>query len=154
MTTEDALLAAVCDRLDDSLPRLVLADWLDEHGRPDEAAAWRATADKVPEFFKGYNVWSWQMSDIKWSFHLSLSLFERLTGKRFAGVYRDYPTARAALLDLIAAWVAVERGKERVCGRCNGDGSEQCVCGTCHACSGSGKAVAGAGGAVTAEGKE
>jgi uncharacterized protein (TIGR02996 family) len=34
MTPRDALLAAVCAAPDDDLPRLVYADWLDEHGDP------------------------------------------------------------------------------------------------------------------------
>src|SRR5215475_6482850 len=33
----DALLAAVAAQPDDDLPRLVYADWLDEHGDPDRA---------------------------------------------------------------------------------------------------------------------
>lgn len=35
MTEEQALLAAVKAHPDDDLPRLVLADWLDEQGQPD-----------------------------------------------------------------------------------------------------------------------
>ncbi|MBX9579989.1 MAG: TIGR02996 domain-containing protein [Gemmataceae bacterium] len=38
MTDRDALLAAVLAAPDDDLPRLVFADWLDEHGDPDRAA--------------------------------------------------------------------------------------------------------------------
>jgi uncharacterized protein (TIGR02996 family) len=37
MTEREALLKAVCDAPDDDLPRLVFADWLDEHGEPDRA---------------------------------------------------------------------------------------------------------------------
>lgn len=37
MTTEDALLAAVLANPDDDLPRLVYADWLEEHGEPERA---------------------------------------------------------------------------------------------------------------------
>lgn len=33
MTDDAAFLAAICARPDDDLPRLVYADWLDEHGR-------------------------------------------------------------------------------------------------------------------------
>jgi uncharacterized protein (TIGR02996 family) len=35
MSTEPALLAAVCAAPDDDLPRLVYADWCDENGRPE-----------------------------------------------------------------------------------------------------------------------
>lgn len=37
MTEEQALLAAVVATPDDDLPRLVLADWLDEHGQEERA---------------------------------------------------------------------------------------------------------------------
>jgi uncharacterized protein (TIGR02996 family) len=37
MTDEDALLAAIVAHPDDDTPRLVYADWLDEHGQPDRA---------------------------------------------------------------------------------------------------------------------
>ncbi|HVK17554.1 MAG TPA: TIGR02996 domain-containing protein [Fimbriiglobus sp.] len=42
MTDRDALLAAVIARPEDDLPRLVFADWLDEHGEHDRAAFVRA----------------------------------------------------------------------------------------------------------------
>src|SRR5436190_9903180 len=38
--TRDALLAAICERPDNDTPRLILADWLEEHG--DEADRDRA----------------------------------------------------------------------------------------------------------------
>jgi uncharacterized protein (TIGR02996 family) len=37
MGERDALLRAICDAPDDDLPRLVFADWLDEHGDPTRA---------------------------------------------------------------------------------------------------------------------
>src|SRR5437764_386728 len=33
-TTEDAFLQTILDNPDDDLPRLVFADWLEEHGNP------------------------------------------------------------------------------------------------------------------------
>jgi uncharacterized protein (TIGR02996 family) len=36
-TTEQALLAAIWADPHDDTPRLVYADWLDEHGQPDRA---------------------------------------------------------------------------------------------------------------------
>jgi uncharacterized protein (TIGR02996 family) len=42
MSDRDALLAAVFDRPADDAPRLVYADWLDEHGEPAQAAFIRA----------------------------------------------------------------------------------------------------------------
>src|SRR5881275_2195430 len=38
LTEPDPLLAAVLAAPDDDAPRLVYADWLDEHGRPEWAA--------------------------------------------------------------------------------------------------------------------
>jgi uncharacterized protein (TIGR02996 family) len=37
MTEEDALFRAVCESPDDDGPRLILADWLEEHGQPERA---------------------------------------------------------------------------------------------------------------------
>jgi uncharacterized protein (TIGR02996 family) len=37
MTEREALLRAVCESPDDDTPRLVFADWLDEHGEPERA---------------------------------------------------------------------------------------------------------------------
>jgi uncharacterized protein (TIGR02996 family) len=45
MSDEDALLAAVRDDPRAETPRLVYADWLDDHGRPDEARAHRAACE-------------------------------------------------------------------------------------------------------------
>ena len=39
---EAAFLAAIGEQPADALPRLIFADWLDEHGRADEAAWLRA----------------------------------------------------------------------------------------------------------------
>src|SRR5438093_1495473 len=36
-TTRSALLAAICAHPDEDTPRLVYADWLDEHGEHDRA---------------------------------------------------------------------------------------------------------------------
>jgi uncharacterized protein (TIGR02996 family) len=37
MTDQDALLRAICENPDDDAPRLIYADWLDEHGDPLQA---------------------------------------------------------------------------------------------------------------------
>jgi uncharacterized protein (TIGR02996 family) len=52
MTDRADLLAAVCDRPDDDTPRLVFADWCDDHGDPDYARFIRAQVDLagVPEW--------------------------------------------------------------------------------------------------------
>jgi uncharacterized protein (TIGR02996 family) len=52
MTDRADLLAAVCDRPDDDTPRLVFADWCDDHGDPDYARFIRAQVNLagVPEW--------------------------------------------------------------------------------------------------------
>ncbi|HEX4606671.1 MAG TPA: TIGR02996 domain-containing protein, partial [Urbifossiella sp.] len=52
MDDHAALLAAVCDRPDDDTPRLVFADWLDDHGHADRAAFVRAQVElaRTPEW--------------------------------------------------------------------------------------------------------
>src|SRR4051812_17905575 len=45
MTDADALLRAVLAAPDDDAPRLVYADWCDEHGDPDRAAFIRAQVE-------------------------------------------------------------------------------------------------------------
>jgi uncharacterized protein (TIGR02996 family) len=37
MSDRDALLRAICENPDDDAPRLIYADWLDEHGRTEDA---------------------------------------------------------------------------------------------------------------------
>lgn len=161
MSEEDAFLSAIEANLTDTLVRGVYADWLDEHGRGDEAAAWRATADRVPwqtVVLKGQERWSWrEHPEGEYrplmpppACFLSRKLFQALPSGSMVGfVYRDYPTARAALLDLIAAWGAVEREKEKkaeVCAECVGTGGRPNHCWaivddpSCPACRG--KAVA------------
>ncbi len=52
MDDETALLAAACARPDDDTPRLVLADWLDDHGDAARAAFVRAQVElaRTPEW--------------------------------------------------------------------------------------------------------
>src|SRR5262245_6565393 len=37
VSTEEALLREVCEHPDDDAPRLIYADWLEDHGRPERA---------------------------------------------------------------------------------------------------------------------
>src|SRR5580704_8605623 len=46
MSDRDALHAAVCANPDDDTPRLVFADWLDEHGEEKRAAFIRASVEE------------------------------------------------------------------------------------------------------------
>jgi uncharacterized protein (TIGR02996 family) len=50
MTDREALLRAVCEHPDDDLPRLVLADWLDEHDEPDRAEFIRCEIELARDF--------------------------------------------------------------------------------------------------------
>lgn len=130
MSTEDAFLSAIEANLGDSLVRGVYADFLDEHNRPDEAAAWRATADRVPDKVDDTLpfVW-WSGVGVGDTSLLPEDVFDQLTAEvddlsspgRLYQVdpHKHYPTARAALLDLVAAWVRVNCG-EKVCERCKG----------------------------------
>ena len=138
MTTEDALWCAVCARLDDALPRGVLADWYDERNEPgdaDTAAGLRATADRVPVQVRGgfdgpSLEWRWFRGDtgtVHGLGDLPPEVFDALAGGELNSggwcyFYRPTPTARAALEDLCRAWAAVEREK---CGRCGGAGQVQ-----------------------------
>ena len=56
MDDRAALLAAVCDRPDDDTPRLVFADFLDDHGDSDFARFIRAQIEpyRVPEWYRGW----------------------------------------------------------------------------------------------------
>src|SRR4051794_19420115 len=47
MPDDDAFLRAIIDNPDDDLPRLVYADWLDEHGDPDRAEFIRVQCELV-----------------------------------------------------------------------------------------------------------
>lgn len=50
MTAHDSLLRAVCERPFDDGPRLVYADWLDEHGEPERARFIRTGIEKNSPF--------------------------------------------------------------------------------------------------------
>lgn len=59
--TESALLAAVLDHPTDDMPRLILADWLEEHGRVVEAHGqrWQAANNKRPHQITGEYPFMW-----------------------------------------------------------------------------------------------
>src|SRR3954466_3476753 len=47
MPDDDAFLRAILDHPDDDLPRLVYADWLDEHGDPGRAEVIRVQGERA-----------------------------------------------------------------------------------------------------------
>jgi hypothetical protein len=154
-TTEDALWMAVGAAPGDQLPRLVLADWLEENpgflmcpvcppdegeephtadilcercgggrrvpdGRADTAAGLRATAGKVPQDFRNRRI-SWARFSLASGHHdepclIADDVCDRLGSHlpplmdSYVGYWFDYPTAEAAIRDLVAAWCTVERG--------------------------------------------
>ena len=71
VSTEEALWRGVMAAPDDGLPKLVLADWFDEHGEPEMAQAlrWMAENGKMPfcsdptERYWGGFCW-WWFSDL------------------------------------------------------------------------------------------
>lgn len=114
---EEALWKAVAANPADALPRLVLADWMQEHGRDDEADALRATVRKVPalrhpaQWYRNQK-WYWlcpckggNRSRIAWAVYRELSTED----SRNWFSHRFYPTAEAAVRDLCRAWVSVHR---------------------------------------------
>lgn len=110
--TLDLLWLSIEAAPDDSLPRLVYADKLEELGCYDLAAACRATADKWPgEGTLGVDNWYWvKMPALAIRSHLSDAVFNALTGGEGWHIYRDYRTAREAVLDLWRAWVLAGEG--------------------------------------------
>src|SRR5262245_31666860 len=52
MSDHEAFLSAILESPDDDAPRLVYADWLDEHGDPDRATFIRVQIElaRLPEF--------------------------------------------------------------------------------------------------------
>jgi uncharacterized protein (TIGR02996 family) len=103
---EGAFWAAIRTAPDDQLPRLVFADWLDEHGRDEEAAALRASADRVPRVLNPGVAAAWCLSD------LPTDVWEELTPDQpDAGNDQTkwFYNAGRAIQDLCRAWAVVER---------------------------------------------
>jgi uncharacterized protein (TIGR02996 family) len=79
MTDRDALLRAICENPDDDAPRLVYADWLDEHGDPRQAefirvqielaresgraSRKRFLRDREEELWRQRRTWRYQFED-------------------------------------------------------------------------------------------
>src|SRR4051812_43183757 len=55
MTHDDAFLQSIRDEPDDDVPRLIYADWLEEHGRPEHAEFIRLQCElaRLPEEYPG-----------------------------------------------------------------------------------------------------
>jgi hypothetical protein len=133
--------------------RGALADAYRDAGFNDEADAVQATADRVPR--RKTRGWCWRRDgdgSMSNEYRVWKAVFNRLSYHTVWDFYptksrwRRYPTALAALQDLVRAWVAVHRAA--VCETCGGSGMidpgpsdefENCPdCTRCKACNGSG----------------
>ena len=120
------MLAAIAAAPTDQLVRGVLADWLDDEGRHDEADAVRATKAKVPDEVTDRRRFVWwddefdddEIDPVNHSY-LPTRLFRELdetaethwTWMGECSPHTHYPSFTAALLDLIRAWCAVHRAE-------------------------------------------
>ena len=134
MTQRDAFLRAIREHPDDDTPRLVYADWLDEHGDADRAEFIRAQCalarlEDGPERWELNGrcealrqqhaaEWLGPARDLVASAEFTRGLVSRvaLTAERFLGEARTEP--RYALLDLgeYPGLVRREPGGRAVCG--------------------------------------
>jgi uncharacterized protein (TIGR02996 family) len=110
VTDRDALLRAICDDPDDDAPRLVYADWLDEHGDPrqaefirlqialnhlsDQALRKHPDADRLLELGRDLKKWRYVLGD--WT-KLSPSGFRRGFNTQWAGHILDFMAAAPSL---------------------------------------------------------
>ncbi len=117
--TEAAFWAAVEAAPDDDLPKLVLADWLDERGDPRGACLrWVVAAHKRPAFdWIDTKTWDWWSRTPAQPIHYTpppreyvvpLNLFTRLTPFG-PGLWKHKATFADALRDLCAAWAECVR---------------------------------------------
>jgi uncharacterized protein (TIGR02996 family) len=124
MTDHAAFLAAIAARPDDDLPKLVYADYLDEHGDPRAAALrWVVARGAKPAYDVVQNTWDWwSRPPAEPDYYpdeaavgravLPANLFCRLKGKP-TDIWKGYQSYRTALRDLLRAW-----------GRCAGEGCD------------------------------
>jgi uncharacterized protein (TIGR02996 family) len=127
MTDEAALLAAITAHPDEDTPRLMYADWLEEHDQPDRAefirlrcAVEAGTADdEVADDKRAFELEElhraeWlaglpQSDDVWWLFCRGFPEVLRVTGKRFLERYESFvraPLLRCLLLHKVYASTA------------------------------------------------
>jgi uncharacterized protein (TIGR02996 family) len=123
MTYDEAFLQAICERPDDNAPRLIFADWLDDHGEPeraelirvqvalarlpDDAAAVPALRRRECDLLAEHEMdWAGPLLDlgaVAWVFRRGLPAWVTLTADDFlrhaAALVRDTPVRRVKLLD-------------------------------------------------------
>src|SRR5262245_51199419 len=129
MREREALLAAVCETPDDDAPRLVFADWCEEHGEPERAEFIRLQLRKAamdeddperpPLSGRAGDLWDehgekWQAEIPKWSRVKTEAFFQRgfldrvtATGPAFvkhgAAIVRHIPLRKLYFEKLTAA---------------------------------------------------
>lgn len=131
----DALFAALEGAPDDKVTQLALADWFDEHDRPGHAAClrWLAAEGRAPfQYFEKSPIrhhhetweagWWWWVTDSEespWGYPpgcvLPRKLWRRMdhTFTYDPCVFKEYPSVRAAVLELCRAWGRKRRGKKK-----------------------------------------
>jgi uncharacterized protein (TIGR02996 family) len=108
----DALHAALDADLTDALTRLAIADWYEEHGRGDEARAWRwmVEAERWPRYDADGEEWDWWLlgKNPRGGDDLPEGLFPFLAGANGSG-YCSYASRREAEEALVEAFCSAVR---------------------------------------------
>jgi uncharacterized protein (TIGR02996 family) len=111
---EESFWTAIAAAPDDDLPKLALADWLDDRNDPRAACIrWLVANHKRPAFDRiDTNTWDWWSRMPAQPIHyeigprhyvLPLNLFSRLTPPGL-GLWKHKPSYAEAMRDLCAAW--------------------------------------------------
>lgn len=103
MSDRDALLRAICENPDDDAPRLIYADWLDEHGDPLQAEFIRLQIEYRPssgleddtdprakrqlELFRDFR--KWRFGRVDWA-SLGVNAFVRGFSLNWSGTPADF----------------------------------------------------------------
>jgi uncharacterized protein (TIGR02996 family) len=114
MSDRDAFLRDIGVRPGDGLPKLIYADWLDEHGDPRGAGLrWVVRGGARPAHDTAEDTWDWWSrpprepdyypdGDVQPAV-LPGNLFRRLKGKP-TDIWKGYASYADALRDLLDAW--------------------------------------------------
>ncbi len=137
MTEQEAFEAAIREHPEDDTPRLVYADWLDEHGEEDRANFIRAQCAGDPEATQRYSVQMREWTGLiptwceGWRFHRGFieeihvhvqaflehaeTLFQLapIRAVKLLGVYSEHLTSLARLPQLASLAVLLARGTYR-----------------------------------------
>lgn len=117
MTTTDAgFLAAICAEPHVHTHKLVYADWLEDHGRGDEAEAWRwlGKQGKMPWYTSSTRFYWWRVKGREDGDDMPDAIFKHLTGwyyqsKGTGFETKIHGTLAEAYLDAVQAFCAAWR---------------------------------------------